>query len=772
MSQKGPTPIWLGYLWGLIAALALVLLGGEDNIYALGLALFFPGLLFIIHPPTWGISPSVDRAVLIFLALLLAAFIPQFYWPDPGWREGAKALGIDLPGLLSLQPRISVEVWLQFAAGIAWLYAIYAWPLNDEGRQWFFFSFSSVFSILAAATLWGNLHDLRYPGSSVAEAFSFFPNWSQTAGFLAMGGLACFAFAVRGFQKGAVTPLMGLLAFGLCLGALVSHVSELGLILMGGGLFAWYLWRIRLRPKMRSLVKFGLPSLLLLLVVFYFAKPMPEGGDHFVLGPQFSGLKVLLDGPLTGVGLGNFDAVWPQYAGDARPSDGSQSGLVRLIAEIGLIGLIGLILMLRAYIRSWRQQQKERGIGLRVGAILGVSIFLLQFLISGSGHEVGYVYMALLLAAAALPSQTANLALPSIFWRVLGGLLVSLGIVWVFAAMTEIAAHSTLALEKEETRIMEAAKFDETAQGLASTEFWLGLKPFDWRAYHWRAKFTLAGSGAIGGAETLFEQARYVEPALGEVPFEEGFAWVPYSPGRAASAWKEAFGRGMEAPEEAFQKILEASEEDRALRLALSEVSQLGPEFRVLYLERLSGRDLMTAIEEELSESPSLEKFSRKQRSRLLERWISEGDLVTADRFLDQWGDQLAVLWSLRSLSKKEKADFAAAVGIMRTNLPRPVLPELELEPNGLIRTKREFSANTDDRDKGLLLFQFYFEAGDYEEALAVCELMKESESLSTRLHYWRAECFYRIGDLVESWIAFDEYMALTESEHAGSVGD
>ncbi len=760
--------MWSGALMGLLGACLLVLLGGPDNVYAIGLALLLPGLSFLVRPPAWGLGPAMDRAVILFLVVLLAAFIPQFYWPNADWRAGATALGLDLPAVLSVQPRISLEVWLQVAAGCAWLYAAYSWPLNDNGRRWFFFSFSVAFAGFALAVLWGYVTGIRYPGSGSLESFSFFPQWTQTAGFLAVGGVVSFVYAMRDSQSRAVAPLMGFFASALCLAALLFPVSPFGLGLYIGGLALWYLWRIRSRPKPGRIVKYYLPLALLMLAFHGFIGGSDGRADAPRMDLYGDAAKMIAEAPLTGVGLGNFESLIPQYRSSesvAEIPEMPRSSVLRLVAEAGLLGLVAAVGLVAAYLRLWKAHFSRRGVGLRLAALFGVLLFGLHALLDLSGHRLGPVYLAILLVAVSLPQPQASGLRFRRHWRVAGALLVFIGFLWLFSGLVRIPAHSIVSIEERKNQLEEAARLEEAESGLKAVEGWLRLRPLDWKAYHWQGEFKLLRTGDVEAAAPAFQRARFVEPNRGLVPYEEGLAWLPYSGERTAAAWLEALKRGMPEAEAAFTEMLDAAEERRDLMTALAEVSRLDPRYRVLYFERLSGRRLMEEIDRDLEKSASLAHFSLAQRTRVLERWIREGDVPEAVAFIDEHRERLDRVWWLQSISEMKRANFAAAVELIRRNLDVPVLPELELEPNGLVRTKREFAVDSGDDSKGLLLFQFYFEAGDYAEALSVCELLRESGELPIRLHYWRAETLYRIGDFVESWFAFEAYIELLEEK-------
>ncbi|MGB0745245.1 MAG: hypothetical protein ACPGSB_12035, partial [Opitutales bacterium] len=207
---KSQPAVCRSYLFGLAGVTLLVLFGGGGNAGALSLSLLLPGLALLLKPPTQGLGRGPDRLVLILLGGLLLCFVPQFYWPDPEWRKSAQELyDISLPFTLSVQPWVSLEAWLCALAGFAWLYAAISWPINLEGRKRFYFAACVVVGILAAVVLWGNLSGLNYPGVEDSMYFSYFPSPSQTANFLAVGGVAAFGYAMCALRARQLMPLIG-----------------------------------------------------------------------------------------------------------------------------------------------------------------------------------------------------------------------------------------------------------------------------------------------------------------------------------------------------------------------------------------------------------------------------------------------------------------------------------------------------------------------------------------------------------------------------------
>ncbi len=763
-APKRPRPVFWWHLIALFAVCLLLFLRVNTLILVPALTLLLPGLALLIRPPAVGPGRLLGWSVTAFLAVLAAAFLPQFYWLDAEWRAVAVNFhGIDLPGLLSIQPIVSLEIWLHVAAGFAWFYAAYSWPLNDNGRRWFFIVLSFLASCFAVFTLWGNQNGVYFPGTEATGVFSFFPEWNQTAAFLAVAGVASFAFAVKEFKSRTLASIVGFVAAVLCLCAVTVGVPRVGYWLFIAGLVIWYAKRLFGRDKFSRTVTFGLPIILILLSVYCFRGDMEQGLPQTVVGEV---IRMWVDSPLTGVGLGNFSAILPQYLDFIDDPDRAIrpfNDVLWLLVESGIFGLVAAGLVVLAYALALRGPAPVQGRSLRLAALFGVIVFGLHAWLASPLREPGLTYFALLLAALALPpaGPAGSPTLRPGVWRGLGFLLILVSGLWLLSSVDRIPLHSKVALAEVAGRVDNARQSKEAIDGQVAAEAWLGWAPLDWRAHQWLGYFLLSQNRPQSEAAVAFDRARFAQPKLGRVALDEGFFWLPHNGKRTIDAWEEALKRKLPDPVGAFSSMVAAAKGRSALAPGMSRLSRMDLRFRLVYLEQLSGDALMVEIRDELTQSASLNQFDRVQRTRLLRRWITDGDLAAAEDFLNRFEDLVDRPWWLSALAKSKKANFARAVGIVRQNVAMPDFPPVKEseEATPVLRLKREFWVNSEDFSKGAALLQILFEEGAYREALAVCDAMLEGRSPRPVLYYWRGECLYQLGDFIESWFAFEKYV-------------
>jgi tetratricopeptide (TPR) repeat protein len=692
----------------------------------------------------------------------------------PGWRvDAVQSLGLELPSSLSIQPWISFEAWLMAVAGFAWLYAALQWKVNLPGRRWLFFWLSILLSVIAGIVVCGNLVGARYPGAEEAGVFSFFPSPHQTANFLLLGGLATFAYAMEGIRTRDPLPLIGVPASALCLGGLFLLGSPVVALLYFAGSVLWLLVSLRVRSWPRAF-KIGLPLAIIFCSLFLVksdrAMDLMSGfatsdsqinqGGHLNIFQDTT--KLVLDAPLSGFGLGSFSAVFPQYqeaSASYLPVLHPQSDFLWLASEGGLLAVGFLIVFLIAYALRCRGITEGGSGNYRLFALVAVIIFLLHGLVDVPGHRPGTVYFAILFAALALPSRDhPKISLPTAFWRIPGVTLIAFGLMWLGAGAFNFPWHSSVRVARYQEEILSHVSALDHAAANSAVNGWLGLSPLDWRGYFQRAELILSNPGDQEAATADFTRARFVEPISGIVSFEEGIVWLPNNATRTISAWRETFLREMENMDSVFDRML-VQAASLEMREKMARLSEINPHLRARYLSSLKGEVFISEISHELSKDPLLSDFDRGQRSRIVENWIKNGDLSSANVFLSEYGESLNNTWWLRSSLLQRQANFQEAIDLIRKNIDPPNLPEIQKNEAAFIRLLREHAAAPNDAEKGIALIYIFVAQGDYGKALLIIDRLLEGDTPTLNLYYWRGECLYLLQEYVESWDAFGDYL-------------
>lgn len=774
-SGRKDAPSCAAFLAGLIGVAILILLGGGHNPLALGLALILPGVALLLRPPALSLGKWLDVGIVGLLASFLFAFLPLFYWPAPPWRKTAvEAFEIELPSVLSVQPLISFEALLMAVAGFAWLYAASNWKINHAGRARFYFWLSCVISSFAAVAIWGNLSGWRYPGAEGSQVFSFFPNRNQTSNFLAIGGVVAFGYAMEGLRGRKLLHLSGFLATALCLGALVMGFSRAGVFLYFAGIFIWFFFR--LRQTCNSLFfKIGLPVVLLIFSFFisshegtvervtdFISAPAEWDNEYRALLYQDT-IQMIGDTPLTGVGVGNFAAVFPQYRELSRSYQRAvhpESDVFWLAAEGGLLAIIFLGVFLFAYFKKCRNSGGGRSGAYRSIALTAVVLFVLHALVDVPGHRPGTVYFAILFAALALPRREAERpSFKPVVWRVIGGGLLLVGALWMAGSLFNLPLHSKSIIAIEQGRVAESLQVGDYERAEESATKLIHLQPMAWRSYFQRAQITLALTGNRTEVARDFRRARFVEPTLGVVSYEEGQVWLRDDAGRTISAWRETLFRDILDKDSIYMKMLQDARKRPALMERMIELSMLNSNYRSRLLLFLKGDAFMAELRRDLRLDPALGQFSREERTALVRRWITLEDSVTIEAYLNAYGETLDRPWFMLSLLRKEQGRFKEALDVLRAALSVPEIPKTEMDDKTFVRLKRGFFLGVKDVIKGSALLRAYLDEENYTQALEVAGALLEISDPPAYVYYWQAELLYRMGDYLESWHAFEAYL-------------
>ena len=762
---KDDPAIFKSYLFGLLGVCVLILLGGGHHVYALGTALILPGLALLLLPPTRSLGKWLDVGVFGLLGSLLFAFVPVFYWKVPVWRTTAvDDIGLDLPWSLSVQPWISFEAYLLVIAGFSWLYAASAWKLNYSGRKWLYFWLSCMMLAFALVVLVGNLYGLRYPGAEDATAFSFFPNNNQTVGFIAIGGVLLFGYAMEGLRRRRLVQLVGLLASILCLIVLVHGGFRVGLLLYCTGICLWFLFSLH-RSKLSLFLRVVIPlALLSCSFLMMRHEPAVTGVVESRMLMYRDVVDMIEEAPLTGHGLGNFEAVFPQYRNWSQNSQNAvhpESDLFWLGAEGGLIsvGFMGLLLV--AYLGKCRTSGLGRSGAFRMIALTGVVLFVVHGLFDVVGHQPGTAYFAILCATLALPASTASRARPTfkpVVWRSVGGGLLLFGVLWIVGGLFGVPTHSSVALKAQEERAVESNAVADFGSAERAMDQVIALQPLNWRGYFQRAQIGLSPGGSRTEAAQDFRRARFVEPRSGMVAYEEGVAWLPYDVTRTLSAWREALTRHIDSKDDLYRRMLEKASNNVALMEGMSELSQVDSDYRARFLLLLSGDAFVQEVRKELRVEPLLVRFTVEERAAILRLWVQASGADEVELYLSEFGNELDLAWVLYAMLRQKQFRYEEAVAMMREGLPVEEVPEVRIDLSRIERLRRSFFAASNDLAKGTALLGFYLEQGNYSEALLVVDQLIKQSNPPSYVYYWRAEILYELEDFFESWYAFQEY--------------
>ena len=309
-----------------------------------------------------------------------------------------------------------------------------------------------------------------------------------------------------------------------------------------------------------------------------------------------------------------------------------------------------------------------------------------------------------------------------VIWRCLGAGLLFFGVLWIIGGLFHLPTHSTVALDINESRAVESRSLHDLDRASQAVDAVIALQPLQWRGYFQRAQIELSRGGDRFEVEQDFRRARFVEPNLEMIAYEEGLVWLPYDVKRAVSAWRDALNRTVGSRSRLIEAILRKAYRNDALMAGLIELSQAYPDFRARLILYLRGDALSRELEQELLSDPSLGKFTIQQRTAIVKHWIGFGEIDDVEAYLQAFGDTLDSPWFMFAQLRFKQARLEEAVGL------------------------------------GIALIRYYLERAEYREALRVIDALLQLSEPPAYVYYWRAEILYQLEDYPGSWSAFDAY--------------
>ena len=417
---------------------------------------------------------------------------------------------------------------LSFLAGLCWLCYVAGGDVEIRAarRQLRIFAIGVILLAAFSIVLYG-AHGML-PFWHNQRGFGPFPHRHQTAvlfGITAVLIVACAHDEIRHRKKRWVFWLAGL---AVVIAAIILNFSRTGIVLFFIGSFAWLVVLI-LRSGSITRIAIGLSILLFVAAaLFVFGggilerfHPREAAGTTTLAQdfrwPVFPDSHELVHAsPWYGIGLGNFSPV----SGVIRQASLGQthrlypqSDWLWLRVELGWPGVI-LVLAAIAFI-LWKTFPFVDGTNqwFRLAALIGALLFALHGLIGGSGHRVGTAFAGIFLLAMAMrrPLQTRASVVLTRSFRVVGLLLVVLGLTWVVTVYRRSSLPGSVGVEMEKRLAASANVGRSFKEAVERTTRALAWAPLDGQLYLLRALAEVGGQSAPAAALDDFRRARFLE---------------------------------------------------------------------------------------------------------------------------------------------------------------------------------------------------------------------------------------------------------------------
>ena len=752
--------VGMDFIYALVGIAALILLEGGGHVLVQGFALLLTGFLLLKCPPQASLGRWFNVGALVFLMGGLMGFLPGGLGFQSGWREiGTGVHQLDLPFSSTIRPMQSLEAFLMLAACLCWFYSLSQIRLNLSSRKWILFWVSVFCLCIGVAAILGLNYGWNYPGSTLAESFTFFREPGQMGFLLLLCGVFAFGFGLESLTHRSSLYLIGLPGAVACFIALIQeqHFVALLLFFVGMGLYCGLrIFGAQLKLGLRLLAVILLYSIIILTFSL-------EGGLFDLIKQVRLPVKawqMFIEMPLTGIGLGNFPIVMVHYFEPWQPGIplvGHPNDFMWIACTMGIVGLLGFLAMLVGIVRGIELSQIARLGSLRLAAIITCIVYLLIGFTGEGRQALALVYFALLMLALSYPlGDRFKGRMPSWLWRGCGYIFLITGSVWMLGGLARMPVHSQLITEARELQYGKAQLEEDLYQSLNSLNRLIELEPVYWYWYHERAKLMLE-MRENAKAELDFNRARFLEPHLTGPAFLEGEAWFGHKGSMAEQAWREALKRaGRDAPG-LFERMAEGGNTSNKAPILL-RLSREDPRYGVIYLEQLEKAAFLQELNQYLAADPALGQFNREQRTRIVLSWVRHGEYEEPARYMDQYASSLNYAWYLQSYIYQNGARFEEALALLRSGLTVPNLPEPEVEPAKIALLEREIASKSRNYEVGLQLISIRLSQEAHEDGIILTQRLLEYSDAPPEILYWQAEFYFRKGNVVESWLSFEAY--------------
>lgn len=752
----------------------LVILGGGTPVWVQGGVLLCVGFSLILRPPRLSLGLPFDVIALGLLIVSLLALLPSSFLPHGAWRDTAiSQFGIMLPWSVAslLQPLLEHFLFLLSGIGFVYLVLSLDYGLVEQRRS---IRYLVIFStLLAVVMLIGNSLGLKYLFAENSIIFSYFPNRNQTSTFFCMNAVLAFSWAIVSFRCKRYRwagPAVG--CFVILSLAVFGSVSRAGMILLFVGALSFFVFK-PFSDKSRLFLRVIIPSFVVFVSVFlslggsalYRLEALFYEKSDYRMEVYQDAMGMIIDYPITGVGGGNFSAVFPQYeeksAIDQRLLH-PESDWFWFVSETGFLGfalLLGFLFYIFKGVFPFGRGEHE---AVRVIPATALTVFLLHSLVDVPAHRMGILYFAIfLLGLAVFSKKKVPTLYPAWIFRVVGVILLIFGALWGAAEIGFPSLHSSTRKAFDDKRILEAERIQDLSKLEDATAVAIRARPLDWWPYFERAKYFL-NQRDIDAAGADFSRARFLEPSAQEVAYYEGLSWLSVSPSRAYDAWAEALKRQARNRKGLYENMRIAIIGHKNFYPYFRKLTLQDRDFRYYYLGAITDGDFSKEMDWETTDGPKLAEFTEKEQILLIQRWVKSGGGESARVFLESQPELLASVPALNAEILAWRGDFDKASLLLLNTEPELSVPEVSefRRPKELVRI---FHKNPSDLWVGVSLFRYYLELEEYEEALSVLKKLKRQGKQPLFVYYWIARLYTDSGQYEEAWTAWREYLKIKD---------
>jgi tetratricopeptide (TPR) repeat protein len=786
-----PGPRWIGYVIAVLPVFVCMFGAGRET-WSMGIASILVGLVLVLLVPQRRLPKLPIVCLLGMTAAPLLAFLPSSWLQGSSeWRRTlTQDWDIHLSNTLTPQAAVSLENWFFLVVGLAWLAWCLARGFSSNQRRAIIQTLAvggillSLFSILekqgaVSIPVWPR--DAKKWG----EAFGPFANRNHISSLAAMTCVLCAAAAFDAHRRKSRTWIVFVAGFILPTSAIFMNTSKAGVILMFFGLTVW----LGTSAMGKGFFKQMAVGAALVLVIATLLVISGGGVGNRVMSGELQDLaggglraslmvetlSMMVHSPWLGVGLGNFDAVFPVVTHLHEPRSRfhhPESDILWLLSEGGLLTVIpALILVLWVYQSTgpWFGKRKKSSIGrldrkLRNAAGIAMSLGIVHGLVDVPNHGLGFaLVMSLLIGVAIRPRKLQQAAglVDGIVFRLAGVGAILLGGFWVAIALGHPILPGASAAQTLRTRAINLTSAGHYRDALALTNDALHMAPMDFLLYYERARLRLALGQPAEEALMDFSRSRALEPHYAALCHAEGVYWLGFDPRYSTIGWREFLRRYPAAAPGIhghYRMMLNHASQHPELRESLWSLAT-SVDLKFDYLEGVTTREEFDkCLRSLLTQQPELTGLDSTQRERLFNLWYERGNqaaLISALESTPKWRDDG---WRILAEHYARNSDFKRACETVMPYLPS-IIRTAPGTSTDIPTLERALLYNPTDARRGIDLFQAQKTQGDIDGALRTLEKVSAIPNAPPYVRQEIAALYIMKQDFRRAWEQLREAM-------------
>ena len=475
------------------------------------------------------------------------------------------------------------------------------------------------------------------------------------------------------------------------------------------------------------------------------------------------------DQPMTGLGLGNFGAVFAlvhqlpnAYTRYRHP----ESDWLWFLCEAGWPATFAMLLgvgLIIGWMEPWQASNHKKGRRerrLRRAAGLAFLLSIGHGLIDTPNHDLPQLLLVVLLGALALRPSRMNrakgISAPWLFRAAGAGALLASG-VW-FATTAGMA--TPFGMSRSEQDIRKARSLLEKGQASGAFDHAnraIAVAPANWEPYFLRAQAALKLGHPDNEAMADFGRARYLEPHVTQICMAEAATWLIYSPANALPAWREALQRDPPLSIYLYRVMLDSLGPHPELRPAVQDLANK-PGLLVIYLSTATGPEIGQTLQLILQRYPALEGMTGSERQLVVNRWQSSGDKAQLAAFLSSHPALEPDTWQTRAQMLADEGKFEAAFRLLQQYV-HPPMSAMADQALGLSQLERDFQLYPSDAKRGLCLYAAQRDRGLWDAAFTTLNKIASLPGRPRHVYFEMATLQAQKGDYPKAWQFAQQYL-------------